>query len=333
MMTTLITGGTGFIGSRLALDCATRGEPVRILAKINNANEQSGHDELEKAGVEIIDGDVCSADDAAKAMQGVKTLYHLAAAQHEANVGDDYFRRINVEGTSAPILDAAVEAKVKRVVHGSTIGVYGMADEGPVHDRTPLFPDNIYGQTKLEGEHLARSYTDRLKLAIVRISETFGPGDFRLLKLFKGIKSKKFFMVGKGANLHHPVYIDDLIAGSATPQRRKSRAIGETVVIAGPRAVTTREMVDGISQALEHGRPQDHRAAARPDGCCHDDRDRLQTRAGIQPPLHRRRMNFFVKSFQFSGDGARAKLGFEPKVDFAEGAKRTAKWYEETGHL
>ena len=96
------------------------------------------------------------------------------------------------------ILDAAVDAKVDRVVHGSTIGVYGMADEGPVHDRTPLFPDNIYGQTKLEGEHLARSYADRLKLAIVRISETFGPGDFRLLKLFKGIKSKKFFMVGKG---------------------------------------------------------------------------------------------------------------------------------------
>ena len=69
----------------------------------------------------------------------MKTLYHLAAAQHEANVDDDYFRRINVEGTRT-ILDAAVKAKVDRVVHGSTIGVYGMADEGPVHDRTPLFP-------------------------------------------------------------------------------------------------------------------------------------------------------------------------------------------------
>ena len=329
-MTTLITGGTGFIGSRLALDCAKRGEPARILAKINNANEKSGHDELAKAGVEIIDGDVCEAATAKQAMEGVKTLYHLAAAQHEANVGDDYFRRINVEGTRS-ILDAAVDAKVKRVVHGSTIGVYGMADDGPVHDRTPLFPDNIYGQTKLEGEHLARSYADRLKLAIVRISETFGPGDFRLLKLFKGIKSKKFFMVGKGRNLHHPVYIDDLIEGLRAAATEKS-AIGETVVIAGPRAVTTREMVDGISQALATQGPKITvplpalmGAAMVIETVCKP--------AGIQPPLHRRRMNFFVKSFQFSGDSAREKLGFEPKVDFAEGAKRTAKWYEETGHL
>jgi nucleoside-diphosphate-sugar epimerase len=329
-MTTLVTGGTGFIGSRLALDCAKRGEAVRILAKVNNANEQSGHDELEKAGVEIMDGDVCKAADAAEAMKGVKTLYHLAAAQHEANVDDDYFRRINVEGTRS-ILDAAVQAKVKRVVHGSTIGVYGMADEGPVHDRTPLFPDNIYGQTKLEGEHLARSYRDRLKLAIVRISETFGPGDYRLLKLFKGIKSKKFFMVGKGANLHHPVYIDDLIQGLRAAATEEN-AIGETVVVAGPRAVTTREMVDGISQALDTDGPKITvplpalmGAALVIETACKP--------VGIQPPLHRRRMNFFVKSFNFSGEGAREKLGFEPKVDFAEGAKRTAKWYQDTGLL
>ncbi|MEZ5934982.1 MAG: NAD-dependent epimerase/dehydratase family protein [Alphaproteobacteria bacterium] len=327
-MTTLVTGGTGFIGSRLALDCARRGEATRVLAKINNANEQSGHDELEKAGVEIIDGDVCAKADAERAMDGVKTLYHLAAAQHEANVGDDYFRRINVEGTRT-VLDAAVEAKVARVVHGSTIGVYGMADDGPVHDRTPLFPDNIYGQTKLEGEHLARSYGDRLKLAIVRISETFGPGDFRLLKLFKGIKSKKFFMVGKGLNLHHPVYIDDLIEGLRAAATKKA-AIGETVVLAGPRAVTTAEMVQGISQALATGGPRITiplpalmSAAMVIETACKP--------AGIQPPLHRRRMNFFVKSFQFSGEAAREKLGFAAKVDFAEGAKRTARWYEEAG--
>ena len=329
-MTTLVTGGTGFIGSRLALDCARRGEDVRILAKINNANEQSGHDELKSAGVEIIDGDICEAATAAEAMKGVKTLYHLAAAQHEANVDDAYFRRIHVEGTRT-ILDAAVEAKVKRVVHGSTIGVYGMADEGPVHDRTPLFPDNIYGQTKLEGEHLARSYSNRLKLAIVRISESYGPGDYRLLKLFKGIKSKKFFMVGKGANLHHPIFIDDLIEGLRRAATAKE-AIGETVVLVGPKPVSTREMVDGISKALDTNGPKITvplpalmGAAMVIETACKP--------VGIQPPLHRRRMNFFVKSFKFSGDGARDKLGFEPEISFDEGAKRTAKWYQDTGLL
>ena len=160
-MTTLITGGTGFIGSRLALNFADRGEPVRILAKINNDTEQFRHDEVVKAGAEMVIGDMCNPEVTAKAMQGVKTLYHLAAAQHEANVGDDYFRRNNVDGTRT-VLDAAIEAKVDRVVHSSTIGVYGKMDQGHVHDQTPLLPDNIYGQTKLDGEHLVRSYMDRL---------------------------------------------------------------------------------------------------------------------------------------------------------------------------
>lgn len=329
-MTTLITGGTGFIGSRLALDYADRGEPVRVLAKINNANEQFCHDEVAKAGAEMIIGDMCDPAITANAMEGVKTLYHLAAAQHEANVDDDYFRRNNVGGTKT-ILDAAVDAKVDRVVHSSTIGVYGQMDQGHVHDQTPLFPDNIYGQTKLEGEHLVRSYQDRLKLTIIRTCETFGPGDFRLLKLFKGIKSKKFFMIGKGENLHHLLYIDDLIDGlkrAATAEE----AIGETFVIPGHRPVTTQEMVEGISQALGTSSPKIRvplplmMSAAK---VCED----ICRPMGIQPPLHRRRMNFFVKSFKFSGDNIRQKLAFEAKTDFNEGAKRTAKWYQDAGMI
>ncbi len=329
-MTTLITGGTGFIGSRLALDYANRGEPVRILAKINNDTEQFRHDEVAKAGVEMIIGDMCDPDTTGKAMKGVKTLYHLAAAQHEANVDDDYFRRNNVDGTQT-VLDAAVDAKVERVVHSSTIGVYGKMDEGHVHDRTPLFPDNIYGQTKLDGEHLVRSYMDRLQLAIVRTSETYGPGDFRLLKLFKGIKSKKFFMIGKGENLHHVLYIDDLIEGlrrAATAEE----AIGETFVIPGHRPVSTQEMVDGISEALGTSGPKIRVPLPLMMGAakiCED----ICRPIGIQPPLHRRRMNFFIKSFKFSGENVRQKLDFEAKTDFNEGAKRTAKWYQDIGMI
>ncbi len=329
-MNVLITGGTGFIGSRLALDCARRGERVRVFAKCNTTAERSGEEELRQAGVEIMNGDVTDRQAVDAACKDMRILYHLAAAQHEANVGDDYFRRINVEGTRT-VMDAAVAAGVDRVVHGSTIGVYGNADHGPVHDRTPLFPDNIYGETKLEGEHLVRGYVDRLNVAIVRISETYGPGDHRLLKLFKGIESKTFFMVGKGDNLHHPVYIDDLIEGLRRAATRDD-ALGQTMVLAGPRALTTREMVDTISEAMGTRGPKIMvplpmlmGAAAAIETVCRP--------LSIQPPLHRRRMNFFIKSFRFSCDAARDKLGFEPKIGFVEGATRTAKWYEETGLL
>jgi nucleoside-diphosphate-sugar epimerase len=54
---------------------------------------------------------------------------------------------------------------------------------------------------------------------------------------------------------------------------------------------------------------------------------------GIQPPLHRRRLDFFRKSFTLSADRAREAFGFDPKIDFAEGARRTAEYYEKMGFL
>ena len=107
-------------------------------------------------------------------LAGADQLYHLAAAQHEANVPDQVFRDVNVEGTRN-VLDAAVAQQVSSVVHGSTIGVYRAGSMEEVNESTPEEPDNIYGSTKLEGEGLALSYADRLALRVVRISETYGP--------------------------------------------------------------------------------------------------------------------------------------------------------------
>ena len=55
--------------------------------------------------------------------------------------------------------------------------MYGISNNGPVRDDSALQPDNIYGITKLEGEKVVRQFFDKLPIAIVRISETYGPGD------------------------------------------------------------------------------------------------------------------------------------------------------------
>ena len=54
---------------------------------------------------------------------------------------------------------------------------------------------------------------------------------------------------------------------------------------------------------------------------------------GLQPPLHRRRMDFFTKSFRIANHNARSKLGFVAQTDFAEGARRTAEWYRDNNLL
>lgn len=179
MPTVLITGGTGFIGSRLALACAERGEDVRVFAQRNTLAERQNCQQLDQHGIIIVEGSVTDPGAVARACEAVDVIYHLAAAQHEANVPDKHYYDVNVQGTRN-MLEAAVEAGVHRFVHGSTIGVYGISNNGPVRDDSPLQPDNIYGITKLEGEKVVRQFFDKLPIAIVRISETYGPGDRRL---------------------------------------------------------------------------------------------------------------------------------------------------------
>ena len=326
----LITGGTGFIGSRLALQCARDGGVVRVVGQTNTPAEHDNRRELEQQGVQIIEASVTDAEALRRAAAGIDVVYHLAAAQHEANVPDRHFYHVNADGTKN-MLEAAVEAGVKRFVHGSTIGVFGISRNGPIHDDSPLDPDNIYGITKLEGERIARRYFDKLPVAIVRIAEAYGPGDRRLLKLFKGIRKGTFFMIGSGGNLHHVVYIDDLIAGLRLAATVDAAA-GGTFVLAGPRAVTTDEMVAGIAGALGV-RPPRLRVPLWPMMTAAVVMERTLGPLGIQPPLHRRRMNFFVKSFSFSCREARATIGYAPAVDFEEGARYTAEWYVQRGMM
>lgn len=326
----LITGGTGFIGSKLAFRCREAGEEVRVLAQRNTAAEQQNALALEQAGVEVADGSVTDRSALKRACEGVDTLYHLAAAQHEANVPDSHYFQVNVDGTRN-VLDAAVESNVGRFVHGSTIGVYGFGKDGPVTNMSPLEPDNIYGVTKLAGEDVVRSYFDSIPVAIVRISETYGPGDRRLLKLFRALSAGRLVRIGPGRNLHHPVYIDDLVDGLRLAAG-EAEAAGETFVLAGPAALTTDDMIDSISRAIGHEPPK-LRLPLWPLMATATVLESILKPLGIQPPLHRRRMNFFVKSFEFDGSAAERAIGYNPSIQFPEGAERTAAWYRSANLL
>lgn len=326
----LITGGTGFIGSRLALACLSRGQSVRVLAQTNNDMESSNAAMITDRGGEVVIGSVTDRETLDQATAGVDVVYHLAAAQHEANVPDQRFVDVNVTGTRN-VLEAAVQSGVRRFVHGSTIGVFGGAPGRTIDEHSPLAPTNIYGTTKLEAEKVVASYADRIPAVIVRISETYGPGDGRLVKLFRGLGGGRFFLIGRGRNLHHPIYIDDLLDGLRLAANGHSHP-ARPFVLAGPTPVSTRDMVAAVAAAV--GKPAPRlRSPLWPFWLTAVAMEATLGRIGIQPPLHRRRLNFFVLSFAFSGDDAREAIGFVPKVGFDQGAERTARWYKETGRL
>lgn len=329
-MNILITGGTGFIGSRLALRYLSQGDSVIILAEENNDAEADNRKIIEAAGAKIVIGSVIDDEKVKQIVHGMDYVYHFAAIQHQMNVPDKKFRDVNVRGTKN-ILEASINAGIKRLLYGSTIGVYGTALDGNVNEDSSVEPDNIYGKTKLEAEKMVLYYKNKLPVVAIRISETYGPGDRRLLKLFKTIKKGRFFMVGKGDNIHHLIYVEDLIDGFLQAIRSEA-ALGKVFVLSGKQALTTNEMTRIIASCLKSNLLP-FRAPLSLFLFIATVMELTLRPLGIQPPLHRRRMDFFKKSFSFSQEQAKKVLGFNPKIDFQEGAALSATWYQENGYL
>jgi dihydroflavonol-4-reductase len=322
----LVTGATGYTGSHLALRLREQGHKVRALVRPGSRTEHLG-----RAGVDLLEGDLRRAADVERAATGVECIYHVAAVFRTAGHPDGYYYDVNVGGTEN-VLRAARANGVARVVHCSTVGVHGDVAEIPCREATPFNPGDIYQQTKLAGEQLARSaFANGQPGVVVRPASIYGPGDLRHLKLFRTVGKGQFRMFGSGETLWHPVYIDDLVNGLILCGHHQA-ALGQTYIIAGESYVTLNQWTAGVAAALGRVPPRGRLpywplfvSAAACEALCRP--------FGIEPPLHRRRAGFFVKNRAFSIEKARRELGYQPKVEIDEGLRRTAAWYVAHGHL
>src|ERR1700690_2275678 len=156
-MKMLVTGGSGFIGSRLALSALAEGHTVTVAGQLNTDAERMRAAELAAAGIEIEQGPLQNPEYARRVVGGCDVVIHLAAAQHEANVPDDYFFDVNVNGTRT-LLEASQRAGVSRFVYGSTIGVYGEYRGQALDEETPPNPINVYGRSKLAAEQVVKAH-------------------------------------------------------------------------------------------------------------------------------------------------------------------------------
>ena len=325
-MKACVTGATGFIGSRLTLFLKDLGVDVVALGLTNNDAEKQRYQTLQNNGIQPHNINVIDKGPLVELLQGCDVVFHLAAAQHEANVPDQYFYDVNVIGTRN-LLEASVKAGVRRFVYGSTIGVYGDALEGELNEFSQVNPTNVYGKSKLEAEFTALSFNGQTEVVVVRIAETYGPGDQRLLKLFKGIKKGLFLIIGSGTNIHQLIYIDDLIAGLHAASQCPT-APGEIYVLAGEEKLTTADMFEYIAQA-ENTNPRRLKAPILPFAFAARLLERICPPLGINPPLRQRRLDFFRKSFYFNNEKTALALNFKSQTLFCDGAKRTADWYIE----
>ncbi|MDZ7291256.1 MAG: NAD-dependent epimerase/dehydratase family protein [candidate division KSB1 bacterium] len=322
--TVLVTGANGFTGSHVCKHLVQRGDRVRALVR-----RTSNLDLLKNVEVELVYGDLANGSAApalAQHLKGVEVVYHIAAVYRSEGVPRKYFWQVNVEGTRH-LLEAAVHANVSRFVHCSTVGVQGEIKNPPATEEAPFNPGDIYQQSKLEGEMLARRFFEEHGLpgVVVRPVGIYGPGDMRFHKLFKFIHDGKFRMFGSGRVLYHMTYVDDLVRGILLAGE-KNEALGEVFTIGGDGYLTLAELVERIARALNVPVPRKHFpiwpvwfAGLLCEIVCRP--------FGIEPPIYRRRVDFFIKDRAFDISKARRLLGYEPQVDLDTGLRLTADWY------
>lgn len=322
----LVIGATGFAGGALARELRRRGHPVR--AMVRPTSDVRG---LVEFGVELAQGDITCRSDVDRAVAGVQKIYNLASPYRSQKHSDDYFRAVDVGGVEN-VLEAARRHQVARVIHCSTIGVHGSVQQFPANEDAPFAPGDVYQRMKLEGEKLARAaFASGLPGVVVRPAGIYGPGDTRLLKLFRGIHRGTFFLFGSGETLFHPVYIDDLVDGFLRCGEA-NEALGDVFILAGPRALSLNELSNLIRDAVGARRPV-RRLPLGPLMLASRVCESVCRPFGIEPPLHERRAHFFTHNRCFTSEKARLKLGYIPKVDVEEGVRRTAAWYFENGYL
>lgn len=322
----LVTGATGFTGKALALELRRRGYRVRALVR-----DPAKAADLAAAGIELATGDITRPDDVRRAAEGCTHIHHIAALFRTAGHPDSYYHDVNVKGVEH-VLAAAREHGVSRVVHCSTVGVHGHVREIPSHEESPYNPGDIYQETKLEGEKVAQAAMARGEpVSVVRPAGIYGPGDMRFLKLFRTIRKGTFRMFGSGEVTYHFTYIDDLVEGLILCGEHPA-AIGQVFIISGDEYVPLNRVVELIAGAVGVKPPRLHLPLA-PLLVAAKVCETICVPLGIEPPLHMRRCEFFMKARAFTNAKAKRLLGYQPAVSLEEGVRRTAQWYREQGLL
>jgi nucleoside-diphosphate-sugar epimerase len=322
-----VTGASGFTGSHLCERLASEGCAVRGL--VRDPEHAAG---LRQAGAEVAVGDLRDPQSLQRAAQGISVIYHIAAEFRHDNLSRKEMMAVNVNGTKN-MLDAAMQAGVQKFIHCSTIGVHGDIKNPPADENAPCMPGDIYQESKLAAERVVMEYmvSKQLPIVIFRPGGIYGPGDLRFLKLVKAINKRHFVMLGSGKPLYQMIYIDDLIDGILLCGT-KSEAVGKVYILTGNESVTLNQLVKTIAQVL-HVRPPRLRFPVMPVYVAGFLCEMVCKPFGINPPLYRRRVDFFRKSRCFNIAKARRELGFEPRTDLRSGLSLTAQWYQENGWL
>jgi len=297
----LVTGGAGFIGSRL-VHRLTPDIDVVVFDSLTTGTR----DRLPES-VSLVEGDIRDQEALEAAVRDADVVFHQAALVSVGASVEDPSRShdINVEGT-LNVLEAARRHDA-RVVLASSAAIYGHPETIPVSETHSKEPTSPYGLDKLACDHYARLYHDLYELETValRYFNVYGPGQTGgqyagVMSVFieQALASESLTVDGDGEQTRDFVFVDDVV--EANLLAAQTEAVGEAYNVGTGSSISIRELAELVRDLGDSGADIVHRDP-RPGDIEHSEADISQ---------------------------ARETLGYEPTVSISEGLERTIEWVE-----
>lgn len=328
-MKTLVTGGTGFLGSHLVERLLTQGHEVRALAR-----RTSDISLLRTTGAEIVFGDIEDYDSLRRAVKGVDVVFHAAARVMPGWGSWRQFETSIVKG-SENMLKASAEARVPRFLHVSTGGVHGKACEGdiPACEETPcqvdFGRDTYYDFAKLQAEEVVFEYHDegKIQVSVIRLAAVYGPRD-RLLadRVYRHMSLPIVIWPGESNPKYSIVYVSDA-ADCAILVATSDQAIGQVYNVAPAGEIRFRDFAAAMIRAMGGLKPQVTIPYAAAWAWCAltEGWSRLR-RLEEMPYLTRSALRYLNKGMFLDSSKVREELGWQPKVSLEEGTRLYVQW-------
>lgn len=326
-MIAFVTGGTGFIGSLLVEQLVQKDWEVHCLVRKSSSLKW-----LQKLPVQLVHGDLFAEETLAAALSHATHVFHLAGVT-KALTAADYFRA-NGEATRSLLQACAHHGKkIERFVYVSSIAAAGPSRAGHfvTEEETPR-PVSVYGRSKVEGERACAEFAGKLPITIARPPIVYGPRDRDVYEYFKQVQLGVRLRPGRQERVYSLIHVQDLVAGLLTLAQH-SRAVGETYFITNAEPVEWQQLGLALAHALQKKTIQitvpvflTSIIAALSE---------LLAQIVRKPAL----LNFDkVREMRethwvFSGEKARAHLGFAPALSLEEGLRQTVEWYRENEWL
>jgi NAD dependent epimerase/dehydratase len=308
----LVTGAGGFIGSHLSEKLVELGASTRAMVRYNARGSWGWLDTSPlKKEMHVVAGDITDRDSVAEAMEGVETVFHLAAliAIPYSYRAPASYVRTNIEGT-LNVLQVARELSTERVVHTSTSETYGSAQYVPIDERHPMQGQSPYSASKIAADKMAEAFHLSFEVPVVTVRpfNTFGPRQSARAVLptiiTQCLNGQEVIRLGSITPTRDWSYVANTVDGFLAAAGAAD-AVGRTINIGSGREISVGDAASLIAARI--GRP------------VRIEQDDVRLRPAMSE----------VDRLLADTSLASSLLGWQPRVSFEDGIDRTISWVRE----